>query len=338
MRGTIELRAIPNQRNDGAIIRKHVRTPAQLNNFALVYGDKHTGYGVYFGVVKRDGKGGKKENCQAAVCLWADIDTVNQGWDTEACLQALHQLDGPLSPSILVESGGGIHAYWLLSEPVEDHEAIEELNKRLAQIVGGDNTHNIDRVMRLPGTWNSKRGVGKAKRVTVTKLQDFWRHSIDEIREAAEAFPRVMVNGVWREPQDVPTPQIPTPETLTNDYMKAALGTGRTDNIDYMWRHRVRYHAPRGYMGINEAALLTTAKLHCKGWKDDEIISATLEYIRDRKELDAPGEPFHEKIERPAIASMLERWKPRWTSLKRIEKETRKRAETKTVAVARRTC
>ena len=53
-------------------------------------------------------------------------------------------------PTIVVFSGGGYHSYWRLKEPVEDLDRVEAVNKAIAKQVGGDNCHNIDRIMRLP--------------------------------------------------------------------------------------------------------------------------------------------------------------------------------------------
>lgn len=64
------------------------------------------------------------------------------------------------APTLIIDSGGGFQAFWRLSEPLElngDPEKIaqaEAYNKELANRLGGDSCHNIDRIMRLPGTTN----------------------------------------------------------------------------------------------------------------------------------------------------------------------------------------
>jgi hypothetical protein len=63
-------------------------------------------------------------------------------------------------PSIIVFSGGGYQAYWKLKEPIEINGDIAKAedaklyNKHLERLFEGDNCHNIDRIMRLPGTIN----------------------------------------------------------------------------------------------------------------------------------------------------------------------------------------
>ncbi|MEQ1754701.1 MAG: VapE domain-containing protein [Micropepsaceae bacterium] len=63
-------------------------------------------------------------------------------------------------PSAMIKSGGGYQAFWKLQEPiiVDDNpgnaEAATGYNKWLAGRLGGDKCHNLDRIMRLPGTIN----------------------------------------------------------------------------------------------------------------------------------------------------------------------------------------
>lgn len=63
-------------------------------------------------------------------------------------------------PSIIVSSGGGIQAFWKLQEPIAIQgelslaENAKRYNQQLELIFSADNCHNIDRIMRLPGTMN----------------------------------------------------------------------------------------------------------------------------------------------------------------------------------------
>jgi hypothetical protein len=109
--GKIELRAIPNDRKSGLPIKRaYVSTRSEIDQFNEQF-DKRSGYGVYFGVVKRTIDKGTKDACGSVGGLWVDIDTVNHGWDTDACAKALMELPGVLMPSALLRSGGGLHAY-----------------------------------------------------------------------------------------------------------------------------------------------------------------------------------------------------------------------------------
>ena len=63
-------------------------------------------------------------------------------------------------PTVIISSGGGFQAFWKLKTlfPIEgteeNWEKYEAFNKRLEQVFNGDHCHNVDRIMRLPGTIN----------------------------------------------------------------------------------------------------------------------------------------------------------------------------------------
>ncbi len=59
------------------------------------------------------------------------------------------------APSILVHSGGGYHAYWLLDEPTADLPTAGRLLDGLATQLGGDRLSSATS-LRLPGTRNTK--------------------------------------------------------------------------------------------------------------------------------------------------------------------------------------
>lgn len=112
---------------------------------------------------------------------------------------------GPLGlpkPSIIVDSGGGYQAFWRLKVPhlldgsPEEYEEAKRWNKQLEILFGGDNCHNVDRIMRLPGTVNrpdpKKRAKGRvealARLVSVTpethNLKTFTKAPLVQGREA----------------------------------------------------------------------------------------------------------------------------------------------------------
>jgi len=69
--------------------------------------------------------------------------------------------EGVLPPSIIVYSGGGYQAFWLLNEPYfpinGDLSAADQAaryNQQLEVLLGGDATHDVSRIMRIPHTMN----------------------------------------------------------------------------------------------------------------------------------------------------------------------------------------
>lgn len=67
---------------------------------------------------------------------------------------------GVPEPTVIVFSGGGYQGFWRLAEPIAVNgdltlaEDAKRYNQQLEVLFGADNCHNIDRIMRLPGTVN----------------------------------------------------------------------------------------------------------------------------------------------------------------------------------------
>jgi len=133
---------------------------------------------VYFGVGlagRNFGKRNSSSDVVAVVGLWADVD-LTAPWRAEKPLprtidEARTILDKlPLAPSVLVDSGHGLHAYWLFKEPwvfETDDERTEAAKcargwvqtvRNAARGFGWDvdSVGDLARVLRLPGTVNRK--------------------------------------------------------------------------------------------------------------------------------------------------------------------------------------
>ena len=124
---------------------------------------------VYFGVHPGNREKGTNERAMigdvAAVnCLFADLDAKHCGGDKAGALVHLDALDP--APSVVIDSGGGYHAYWLLLEPYAlttdtKRERAREVQARWVAHVGGDpGAKDLARVLRVPGTRNLKPEYG----------------------------------------------------------------------------------------------------------------------------------------------------------------------------------
>lgn len=104
-----------------------------------------------------------KEDMARMAWLHVDIDP-RAGEDFEAeRARALDMLQRyPKKPTVIVDSGGGYQGFWRLnpSEKLETNgkiaraQELEQYNIQLENEFGADHCHNIDRIMRLPGTIN----------------------------------------------------------------------------------------------------------------------------------------------------------------------------------------
>lgn len=77
--------------------------------------------------------------------------------------------DGVLPPTGVVFSGGGYQGFWRLREPLAidgdlaKAERAKLYNVQLETLFGGDHCHNVDRIMRVPGTVNLPNDAKRAK-------------------------------------------------------------------------------------------------------------------------------------------------------------------------------
>lgn len=84
-------------------------------------------------------------------------------------------------PTCITFSGGGFQAFWKLAEPVPingidaAYEDAKLYNMQLELVFGGDNCHNVDRIMRLPGTINipDAKKLKKGRKPTLAKVVRF---------------------------------------------------------------------------------------------------------------------------------------------------------------------
>jgi putative DNA primase/helicase len=131
-------------------------------------------------------------------CLWVDIDLRDERHSDapETILDALKFVDGlPFEPSIIVKSGRGLHVYLVLREPfiiesAEDRKQLKEISAGFQKYVRDragfkiDATHDISRILRLPGTINHKYDVPETVEVIASStarynLSDFAEYAVE---------------------------------------------------------------------------------------------------------------------------------------------------------------
>jgi len=109
---------------------------------------------AYFGANPRKAKNqSQAEGVRLARCLFADFDG---GVVVEDALSRVKAAGYPM-PTAIIESGGGVHTWWRLDEPVEDAELWHLRMKAIAAALGSDSSIcDWPRIMRLPGFINWK--------------------------------------------------------------------------------------------------------------------------------------------------------------------------------------
>lgn len=145
---------------------------------------------------------GKRADCAALVGAWVDIDVQHAGAHASSDLPPSQALavellgEMPLAPTLIVDSGFGLHGWYLLDAALrlDTHEqrlAAEQLTEavvRCAQTLGKrhgwriDSTGNLDRILRIPGTRNFK--ISGSPRDVRLLLDDGPKYSVDSLVRA----------------------------------------------------------------------------------------------------------------------------------------------------------
>lgn len=129
------------------------------------------GNNIYFTPNEPHSNCGHKPNKSQIVRIraaYVDIDAYKPGsaFDKDGA----HRAVLADKPTLVIDSGNGLHAYWELAEPVEatpeNVAMVEAVNRALVARYGGDPAAtNVDRVLRVSGTVNwpnaKKRELGR---------------------------------------------------------------------------------------------------------------------------------------------------------------------------------
>lgn len=224
------------------------------------------GMNVYF-TVNRVRSGVNKKPAKADIvavrCAHVDIDPPKDGsaWDAEAAYQQL--ADAPIEPTFVNWSGNGWQAFWRLGDAtVTEAEAI---NQGLIVHFNGDpGTHNIDRLMRLPGTVNyPNQKKTKAGRVqSFAKIENDDDGTVVSAAEMLTAYPGPAGGEIYRERQPLYLGEI-NPLTA-ND-----LGLPADDSL------RSLIESPKGADRSRDVMVLAGAMVR-SGYADEQIAGVLL--------------------------------------------------------------
>jgi len=108
------------------------------------------------------GSQGRDEDATGSMVFWGDVDTEKAGVSKDEALAAIYAVFPDKPPTLVIDSGGGLHPYWKMATFCTDLTRIRDVNAYIAERtahVGGDSAvKNVGRVMRLAGTINRKPG------------------------------------------------------------------------------------------------------------------------------------------------------------------------------------
>lgn len=144
--------------------------------------EQHAQWNLYWSVnrpMREMSKKAEKTDIAAAHFLHVDVDpraNEDLARERERILRLLTNPPTPIPrPTAVVFSGGGYNALWRLDEPfvidgdIVKAEEIESYNRQLEWSFGADACHNVDRILRLPGSVNYPNAKKRAKGRTIER-------------------------------------------------------------------------------------------------------------------------------------------------------------------------
>ena len=170
-----------------------IRFCGDTKELARVCASLNGKYNVYFGLCplsNRPPRGrGNESDVGLLTCFWADLDVASEGHKAPkgiarkeypptkaAARDLLHEFG--LAPTIVVDSGNGLHAYWVLREPIKladgNRGAVKGVSMAVSQklliksTIAGyscDQVGDLARIFRVPGTLNIKTDPPKECRI-----------------------------------------------------------------------------------------------------------------------------------------------------------------------------
>ena len=244
---------------------------------AVDYAQRQTSLDAYFGVglIGGDPPGRGKASDVCATCgLWADIDLIAP-WRADKPLpvtleEATTVVDAmPFAPSVIVDSGHGLHGYWVFREPWVFESEEERLTA--ARIAEGwhalvcdtaaksgwhlENLGDLARVLRLPGTLNHK---GAPVRVRILESYPDRRYNPDDFEPFAvseDATPAHLPDVLLSASAQPPLEKM-IEATTSSPKFRATWDRTRTDLSD------------TSQSGYDLALASIAARM---GWRDQEI-------------------------------------------------------------------
>lgn len=190
--------------------------------FAALEQSVRNGDDLYIGANPRRARGGKESDVGSLVWLYADIDFGTFGHASPApyaCEEDVRNLlftSFHIEPSMVVNTGGGYHAWWALREPADPAQWADAINRLVYTLYADAAATDTVRILRTPGTVNFKGG--ETRPVTLVSfsekvydLADFLELDAPPVPEPvipADRTPRVSGDTPFNRANDVPVAEV----------------------------------------------------------------------------------------------------------------------------------
>ena len=158
-KGFVEIRPI----RQNKVLQQYFDISDGLDSVIEAISDVVGTFNVFVGIQLRDKESGKDSDIRYLSTFWADIDAKDFDGNKNLALQSLDNFS--LRPSMVIDSGNGYHAYWILNDPIDLKKdsvraEITKLSRLIHYVVKADSTYNLSRILRMAGTPNIKNPNG----------------------------------------------------------------------------------------------------------------------------------------------------------------------------------
>jgi hypothetical protein len=180
----VELRLIETWTESGkhrseVVERLWVQADSLVASYPTLHQKNQLGANIFYGVNPRSSRGSTKADVAICRTLWADLDDARPDDD-----QRWRMLP---SPSLIVDSGRGVHLYWRLSQPiVMDSQAtqfqFESILRGMYRELASDCVQDVSRLLRLPGFINA-RNFRNGIQPSICKLAEIHPDRVYELAE-----------------------------------------------------------------------------------------------------------------------------------------------------------
>jgi P4 family phage/plasmid primase-like protien len=301
----VHICSLGNERDGHYGMRKlDTRYSDEFEKFIAKWDGPERGLFYCVGTLKPGAMARNKENVTEIAFLFADIDLKDidgKQADVERILSTLR-----CPPSCTVFSGHGVHAYWSLTESIVNPSAdggeqdrIESALRQLADVVGGDlQVCEIARLMRLPGTHNTKRGENIPAVVLTSTGKDYELSDLEEwLSEQSPVILRKKRERAMTVGEAGPA---------ENPYLDYCKRNGIKTPIDATKRLEAMMFMSGGGSSVHATQLAVTASMLNKGHDIEEAVELVLEATKVAA--GDYGKRWNWKKEEQTIRGMCSSW------------------------------
>lgn len=250
---------------------------------------------------------GEASKATALCGLWLDVDVAGDGHSSqpyppnkEAALEILYH-DSLPAPTWLIHTGGGYHAWWIFAEPWlldsdEERQRAALLSEQWQSLYRGraqalgytvDSTHDLTRVLRVPGTSNRKlpkqpRPVTVAARSEVQLNPSEFQDLVEESRAVSgQAAPAKVVTISRNTESGDAAGLILNPQAEIKPSAIRYL-INRFPNFWATWNGERQYKSGKNSQSEYDMSLANYAAL--AGWPDQKIVDLLIHNRRVRRQ------------------------------------------------------